>query len=267
MRTALYSKRNRGTAGRRRCRGAAPRRPGSGRRVCRGGGRADGHRPAPLPPRLRGHVHPAASSPTSRPSHHRRLSTTPRTPPSCTSPTIAGRPGRCPSPARPGRRPSTRPPPAPTARSPSTAASCARLLDLAGQFVESLLYEPAWPCPPAALIGRLCRVLNGTATNPSGPAEHLPHGAFLAAAYVSAATNRPAAPRSTWRERLHVGPARRRPGNHGSEPARSRSAMLRQCVEAGDVAEEECAEWCTTGVSANPGRTPMLPRTSNAPWS
>ncbi len=70
-----------------------------------------------------------------------------------------------------------------------------RLLDPAGQVVESLLREPAWPCPPAALIDRFCRVLDGTATNPSGPAEHLPHAAFLAAAYASAATNRPADPK------------------------------------------------------------------------
>jgi predicted dehydrogenase len=70
-----------------------------------------------------------------------------------------------------------------------------RLLDPAGQVVESLLREPAWPCPPAALIDRFCHVLDGTATNPSGPTTHLPHAAFLTAAYASAATNRPADPK------------------------------------------------------------------------
>ncbi|MGW1199153.1 Gfo/Idh/MocA family protein [Streptomyces sp. NPDC002536] len=70
-----------------------------------------------------------------------------------------------------------------------------RLLDPAGQVVESLLREPAWPCPPAGLIDRFCRVLDGTAPNTSGPAEHLPHAAFLAAAYASAATHRPADPK------------------------------------------------------------------------
>ncbi|MBZ4319919.1 Gfo/Idh/MocA family protein [Streptomyces huiliensis] len=71
----------------------------------------------------------------------------------------------------------------------------ARLLAPGGQTVESLLREPAWPCPPAALIDRFCRVLDGTAPNPSGPAAHLPHTAFLAAAYASATTNRPADPK------------------------------------------------------------------------
>lgn len=70
-----------------------------------------------------------------------------------------------------------------------------RLIDPAGRVVESLLREPLWPCPPAVLIDRFCRVLDGTAANPSGPAEHLPHAAFLAAAYVSAATARPVDPK------------------------------------------------------------------------
>ncbi|MFI0738362.1 Gfo/Idh/MocA family protein [Streptomyces sp. NPDC021100] len=70
-----------------------------------------------------------------------------------------------------------------------------RLLDPGGQVVEALRREPAWPCPPATLIDRFCRVLDGTAPNPSGPAAHLPHAAFLAAAYASAATNRPVEPR------------------------------------------------------------------------
>ncbi|MEV5242927.1 Gfo/Idh/MocA family oxidoreductase [Streptomyces cinnamoneus] len=71
----------------------------------------------------------------------------------------------------------------------------ARLLAPDGQVVESLLREPAWPCPPATLIDRFCRVLDGTAPNPSGATAHLPHTAFLAAAYASATTNRPADPK------------------------------------------------------------------------
>lgn len=70
-----------------------------------------------------------------------------------------------------------------------------RLLDPAGQVVESLLREPAWPCPPAVQIDHFCRVLEGTHPNPSGPAAHLPHAAFLAAAYASQATARPADPK------------------------------------------------------------------------
>ncbi|MEV6778105.1 Gfo/Idh/MocA family protein [Streptomyces syringium] len=69
------------------------------------------------------------------------------------------------------------------------------LLDPGGQVIESLLREPAWPCPPAVQIDRFCRVLDGIAPNPSGPAAHLPHTAFLAAAYASATTNRPADPK------------------------------------------------------------------------
>lgn len=70
-----------------------------------------------------------------------------------------------------------------------------RRLDPAGQVVESLVREPAWPCPPAAQIGRFCRVLDRTRPNPSGPAAHLPHAAFLAAAYASATAARPMDPK------------------------------------------------------------------------
>ncbi|MFD0383068.1 Gfo/Idh/MocA family oxidoreductase [Streptomyces stramineus] len=70
-----------------------------------------------------------------------------------------------------------------------------RRLDAAGRVVESLLREPAWPCAPTAQIDRFCRVLNGTSPNPSGPAVHLPHAAFLAAAYASKATSLPADPK------------------------------------------------------------------------
>ncbi|WP_367132827.1 MULTISPECIES: Gfo/Idh/MocA family protein [Streptomyces] len=70
-----------------------------------------------------------------------------------------------------------------------------RLLDPDGQVIESLLREPTWPCSPAVQIDRFCLVLDGTAPNPSGPAAHLPHAAFLAAAYASSTTNRPADPK------------------------------------------------------------------------
>ncbi|MEK2474440.1 Gfo/Idh/MocA family protein [Streptomyces noursei] len=77
---------------------------------------------------------------------------------------------------------------------PLIERGAARLLDPAGQVVEPLLREPAWPCSPAVQIDRFCRVLDRSCPNPSGPAEHLPHAAFLAAAYASAATTRPADP-------------------------------------------------------------------------
>ncbi|MEU4211248.1 Gfo/Idh/MocA family oxidoreductase [Streptomyces sp. NPDC026206] len=70
-----------------------------------------------------------------------------------------------------------------------------RRLDPAGQVVEALLREPAWPCAPGAQIDRFCRVLDGSSPNPSGPAVHLPHAAFLAAAYASKATARSADPK------------------------------------------------------------------------
>ncbi|WP_116210026.1 Gfo/Idh/MocA family protein [Streptomyces olivoreticuli] len=71
-----------------------------------------------------------------------------------------------------------------------------RRLDSSGQAVESLVREPAWPGNAAAArIDHFCRVLDGTLPNPSGPAEHLPHAAFLAAAYSSRASARPADPK------------------------------------------------------------------------
>ncbi|MFF2921280.1 Gfo/Idh/MocA family protein [Streptomyces celluloflavus] len=70
-----------------------------------------------------------------------------------------------------------------------------RRLDPAGQVIESLVREPAWPCAPATQIDHFCRVLDGTSPNPSGPAAHLPHAAFLAAAYASQAANRPVDPK------------------------------------------------------------------------
>ncbi|WP_455353534.1 Gfo/Idh/MocA family protein [Streptomyces sp. SYSU K217416] len=62
---------------------------------------------------------------------------------------------------------------------------CVRRLDPAGQLIDSLTREPAWPCAAAAQIDCFCRVLDGQRPNPSGPAAHLPHAAFLAAAYAS----------------------------------------------------------------------------------
>ncbi|MEU1311038.1 Gfo/Idh/MocA family oxidoreductase [Streptomyces cinnamoneus] len=64
-----------------------------------------------------------------------------------------------------------------------------------GQVVDSLVREPAWPCAAATQIDHFCHVLDGTAPNPSGPAAHLPHTAFLAAAYASQSTTRPADPK------------------------------------------------------------------------
>ncbi|MFC4516309.1 Gfo/Idh/MocA family protein [Streptomyces ehimensis] len=68
-------------------------------------------------------------------------------------------------------------------------------LDPGGEVVDSLVCEPAWPGATAPLIDHFCRVLDGNAPNPSGPAVHLPHVAFLAAAYASKVTARPADPK------------------------------------------------------------------------
>lgn len=70
-----------------------------------------------------------------------------------------------------------------------------RRLDPAGQVVESLTREPAWPCAPATQIDRFCRVLDRSRANPSGPAAHVPHAAFLAAAYASTTTAQPVDPK------------------------------------------------------------------------
>jgi predicted dehydrogenase len=64
-----------------------------------------------------------------------------------------------------------------------------RRLDPAGQLIESITREPAWPAAAAAQIDCFCRVLDGQRPNPSGPATHLSHAAFLAAAYASKATS------------------------------------------------------------------------------
>ncbi|GAA2512177.1 Gfo/Idh/MocA family oxidoreductase [Streptomyces thermolineatus] len=70
-----------------------------------------------------------------------------------------------------------------------------RRLDPAGQMVESLIREPAWPSAAAAQIDCFCRVLDGTRVNPSGPNAHLAHAAFLAAAYASQVTSLPVDPK------------------------------------------------------------------------
>uniref|UniRef100_UPI003F494086 Gfo/Idh/MocA family protein n=1 Tax=Streptomyces sp. CA-136453 TaxID=3240050 RepID=UPI003F494086 len=64
-----------------------------------------------------------------------------------------------------------------------------------GQLIESLVREPAWPCAAAAQIDCFCRVLDRQRPNPSGPAAHLAHAAFLAAAYASRATARTCDPK------------------------------------------------------------------------
>lgn len=63
-----------------------------------------------------------------------------------------------------------------------------RRVDPGGQVVESLVAEPAWPSTAATQIDHFSQVLDGTRANPSGPAEHLAHAAFLAAAYTSQTT-------------------------------------------------------------------------------
>jgi predicted dehydrogenase len=67
-------------------------------------------------------------------------------------------------------------------------------LDPGGQMIESLAREPAWPCAATAQIDCFCRVLDGRRPNPSGPSAHLPHAAFLGAAYASTATGHPMNP-------------------------------------------------------------------------
>lgn len=61
-------------------------------------------------------------------------------------------------------------------------------LDPSGALVERLIREPAWPAAAAAQIDCFCRVLDGQRANPSGPASHMAHAAFLAAAYASRTT-------------------------------------------------------------------------------
>lgn len=68
-------------------------------------------------------------------------------------------------------------------------------LDPDGQLIETLVREPAWPCAATDQIDCFCQVLEGQRPNPSGPTAHLPHAAFLGAAYASRATGRPMDPK------------------------------------------------------------------------
>jgi predicted dehydrogenase len=68
-------------------------------------------------------------------------------------------------------------------------------LDPAGQLIESLVREPAWPCAASTQIDFFCRVLDGQRPNLSGPTVHLAHAAFLGAAYASRTTGRPTDPK------------------------------------------------------------------------
>ncbi|WP_112133728.1 Gfo/Idh/MocA family protein [Glycomyces dulcitolivorans] len=60
-----------------------------------------------------------------------------------------------------------------------------RRLDNHGDVIESLTREQSWPAAATAQIDHFARVINGTRTNPSGPAEHLAHLAFITACYES----------------------------------------------------------------------------------
>ncbi|SDE55276.1 Gfo/Idh/MocA family protein [Glycomyces harbinensis] len=63
-----------------------------------------------------------------------------------------------------------------------------RRLDNHGEVIESLTREQSWPAAATAQIDHFARVIVGTRTNPSGPAEHLAHLAFITACYTSART-------------------------------------------------------------------------------
>lgn len=63
-----------------------------------------------------------------------------------------------------------------------------RRLDNHGDIIESLTREQAWPAAATAQIDHFARVIEGTRTNPSGPADHLAHLAFITACYESAHT-------------------------------------------------------------------------------
>ncbi|WP_407547787.1 Gfo/Idh/MocA family oxidoreductase [Streptomyces sp. Pv4-95] len=64
-----------------------------------------------------------------------------------------------------------------------------------GEVLETLTRQPAWPAAAATQIDTFCRVLDKTRPNPSGVADHLPHAAFLAAAYASRTSGHPVAPK------------------------------------------------------------------------
>ncbi|MEU5156091.1 Gfo/Idh/MocA family oxidoreductase [Glycomyces sp. NPDC021274] len=61
-----------------------------------------------------------------------------------------------------------------------------RRLDNHGEVIESLAREQAWPAAATAQIDHFARVIDGTRPNPSAPADHLAHLAFITACYESA---------------------------------------------------------------------------------
>ena len=63
-----------------------------------------------------------------------------------------------------------------------------RRLDNHGDIIESLAREQAWPAAATAQIDHFARVIDGARANPSGPADHLAHLAFITACYESART-------------------------------------------------------------------------------
>jgi predicted dehydrogenase len=63
-----------------------------------------------------------------------------------------------------------------------------RRLDARGTVLESLTREHSWPAAATAQVDHFARVIAGTRPNPSGPAEHLAHLAFITACYTAART-------------------------------------------------------------------------------
>ena len=68
-------------------------------------------------------------------------------------------------------------------------------LSSAGDVVESLAREQAWPSAAAAQIDHFCRVLRGDRPNVSGPSAHLAHAAFIQACYASRTTGATVSPK------------------------------------------------------------------------
>lgn len=63
-----------------------------------------------------------------------------------------------------------------------------RRLDARGNVIESLTREQSWPAAATAQVDHFARVIAGTRENPSGPASHLAHLAFITACYTAART-------------------------------------------------------------------------------
>jgi predicted dehydrogenase len=70
-----------------------------------------------------------------------------------------------------------------------------RRLTNAGEIVESLVREPAWPSAATNQIDHFCRVIHGLRPNTSGPQQHLTHASFIAACYDSARSHLPVNPK------------------------------------------------------------------------